>query len=182
MDHLDEEDKIGPSGMLTLCEDLDIPPEDIRMLILAFLLSADRIGYFTEKEFVEGLEALRISTLKKLKEKLDEVANINDSLVLKEIYLYTFHFAKEEGTRVLFIDTAIEFLKLLLKDNEHTEPFCKYLEDQAQTSDGYKAMNYDQWKMYFEFANSVASDFSNYNSCDAWPLLIDLYVEKMESS
>jgi len=44
-------------------------------------------------------------------------------------------------------------------------------------TNGYKSLNADQWKMYFEFATTVTKDFQGYDSGDAWPLIIDDFVE-----
>lgn len=167
--------------MLSLCEDLGIPPEDLRMLVLAHLLNAQKMGYFTEEEFTSGLQSVNIGTIDGLRTLLDEMANIQDILRLRELFYYAFQFGKRDNSRIMTIENAIAFLKLIMKENCHTDPFCKYLEEQSENKNGYKAINFDQWKMYFEFATSVASDFSNYNDTDAWPLIIDMYVENMTS-
>jgi len=170
-----DEDYIGPDGIDRLCKDAGVDPENVSLLILAWHLRAKRMGYFTKTEFAEGLEKFKIDTIPKLSAKLKALEKEKMPLgQFKEMYKYTFSFAKDENQRSLEIELGVALLELLLKDRPefaHTQKFCEFI---LKTC---KAITMDQWMNYFLFATTVKEDCSNYSSADAWPVLFDEYVE-----
>merc|ERR1712193_33073 len=62
--------KIGIDGIERLCQDLELDPTSIRVLILAWKLKAATQCEFSNKEFCEGLERLRCDDIKKHKKKM----------------------------------------------------------------------------------------------------------------
>ena len=50
--------KIGPEGIEKLCEDTGVAPESVDMLIVAYRFGATKMGYFTQQEFLGGMERL----------------------------------------------------------------------------------------------------------------------------
>lgn len=49
---------IGPEGMERLCNDIEVDPEDIVMLALAWKLHAAEMGYFKRSEWLTGMMEL----------------------------------------------------------------------------------------------------------------------------
>jgi hypothetical protein len=190
-----DEDYIGPNGIERLCHDLGVEPEDIVMLVLAWHLKAQEMGYFSRDEFLGGLEKLSVDSVDKLKAKLPILReDLADPIKFKEIYRYAFNFMKEDQkSRSIDMSVAVQMLQLLLKGHKsedgrvlvkpfpHVESFCTFLQQQT----AYKVMNSDQWMSFFEFCKTVSEDLSEYDENAAWPVLIDMYVawtkEKKES-
>ncbi|KAJ0247957.1 Defective in cullin neddylation protein [Hirschfeldia incana] len=64
---------IEPEGIEKLCSDLDVSCTDIRFLMLAWTMKAEKQGYFTQEEWIRGLMALRADTIDELKKALPEL-------------------------------------------------------------------------------------------------------------
>eukprot|EP01104_Vermistella_antarctica_P017537 TRINITY_DN6225_c0_g2_i1.p1 TRINITY_DN6225_c0_g2~~TRINITY_DN6225_c0_g2_i1.p1 ORF type:complete len:284 (+),score=69.72 TRINITY_DN6225_c0_g2_i1:346-1197(+) len=175
--YADETDKdtIGPDGIIRLCQDLDIVPEDVLVLVLAYHLKATENGFFTRSEFVVNLELERVDNLAKLKRLMTTKFSkwMVNPQVFDRIYKFAFELSKEAGKKVLDLESSQELLKLLLKGNVHTDPFVQFLGEQTT----YKVMNTDQWSVFYEFAHTITSDMSNYDENSAWPVLLDEFVE-----
>lgn len=148
------------------------------MLILAYEIKAEAMGIFKKDEFIEGLKKLGVDSTKKITLCLDELMNnLKQHSYLKNLFSYAYKFVcKGTNSRIITLDLAIEIIQMLLNGNCHTKDFCKYL-NYLMENDSQKGLNFDQWIMYFEFATSVSSDFKGYDPNDAWPLIIDEYVE-----
>lgn len=54
----DDPDTIDPEGMERLCAALQVDPEDIVMLVLAWKMDAKQMGYFTLNEWNKGMKEL----------------------------------------------------------------------------------------------------------------------------
>ena len=55
-----EEDKLlGPEGMEKFCEDIGVEPENIVMLVVAWKLEAEQMGFFTLEEWMKGMTKLQ---------------------------------------------------------------------------------------------------------------------------
>ncbi|KAK7807960.1 hypothetical protein U0070_003032 [Myodes glareolus] len=53
------DDVVGPEGMEKFCEDIGVEPENVVMLVLAWKLDAQNMGYFTLQEWLKGMTALQ---------------------------------------------------------------------------------------------------------------------------
>jgi DCN1-like protein 4/5 len=177
-DNYKEEDGagMGVDGVVKFLEDINIDPEDVITLVIAYHLNAQEMGYFSREEFMSGFQKLNCDTIDKIKEKLPTLRyQLEDDTFFKEIYKYSFEFYKEsKEKRGIDTDVAINLLRILVGNEQpHVEKFITFLSDQ-QT---YKSVNSDQWLLFFEFATSVKPDFSDYDPNGAWPVIIDEYVE-----
>ncbi|KAJ3116577.1 hypothetical protein HK098_006572 [Nowakowskiella sp. JEL0407] len=61
--------QIGPEGIETLCNDLNITTQSLEILVLAFYLETSKMGFISLYEFAMGMRKINVDTLPKL-EKL----------------------------------------------------------------------------------------------------------------
>ncbi|MGH0138664.1 UNVERIFIED_CONTAM: hypothetical protein FKN15_031920 [Acipenser sinensis] len=57
------DDVVGPEGMEKFCEDIGVEPENVVMLVLAWKLDAQNMGYFTLQEWLKGMVSAVICLL-----------------------------------------------------------------------------------------------------------------------
>lgn len=170
------EDRIGPDGVDALCKDLGISPTSMTCLILAWKLGAEEMGYFKREEFINGLQNLGVTDMTTLSKTL---AAIERDLKLTspaftDLYKYSFTFCCDKNNKKsVDIETAASMLDLVLANGPHTKKFVDFL-GHTKT---YKVINKDQWLCFLEFSRNVKGDLSNHDDNEAWPLLIDEYVE-----
>ena len=86
---------MGPEGMEWFCDEISVVPEDIVMLVLAYKMGARQMGFFTQSEWLKGLQDLQCDTIPKLQQKIDFLRSLlNDSNQFKCIYRYAYDFAR----------------------------------------------------------------------------------------
>ncbi|XP_024526287.1 DCN1-like protein 5 isoform X2 [Selaginella moellendorffii] len=167
---------IGPEGIEALCRDLQIEPTDMRILLLAWKFGADKQGFFTLEEWRAGLKALKADTLDKLKKALANLQQqvADDEEEFKSLYSFSFQYClTEPRQKTLDLDSACQMLELILSGRPHLDSFTRFLQEQKE----YKGINHDQWIGFLRFCDEVSTDMSNYDETQAWPLLLDNYVE-----
>eukprot|EP00249_Psilotum_nudum_P017696 c26446_g1_i2 orf=240-917(+) len=170
-----EDSTMGPEGVEQLCHDLGVEPTDIRVLLLAWKLQAARQGYFSLEEWRKGLKAMRVDTVEKMKKALpslqQEVLNPN---IFRDFYTFSFQYClTEPRQKTLDLETAAEMLRLVLGDRSHVVKFVQFLKEQTE----YKVLNLDQWTAFLRFCDEIDEDLCNYDENQAWPLLLDNFVE-----
>lgn len=170
-------DLMGPAGIEKMCEDIDMSLDNIALLIMAWHVGASRAGFFSREEWMK-LANFGITDMATLKSRVPQFPkDIKHADNLKRLFMFTFNYVRETpDTKVISVDLAEGYIRLLLPDCPHTDPFCNFLMEQKTDPKGYRVFNLDQWKMWYEFANSVPADLSNYDESGAWPLVIDNYV------
>lgn len=168
------DDVIGPEGMEKFCEDIGVEPENIIMLVLAWKLEAQNMGFFTRQEWLKGMTALQCDSSEKLQGKFEYLRSLlNDPVSFKQIYRYAFDFARDKDQRSLDIDTAKSMLALLLgRIWPLFSSFHQFLEQSK-----YKVINKDQWCNVLEFSRTINADLGNYDEDGAWPVLLDEFVD-----
>ncbi|XP_074085570.1 DCN1-like protein 4 isoform X5 [Macrotis lagotis] len=91
------DDVVGPEGMEKFCEDIGVEPENVVMLVLAWKLDAQNMGYFTLQEWLKGMTSLQCDSTEKLRSSLDYMRSLlNEPANFKLIYRYAFDFARAE--------------------------------------------------------------------------------------
>lgn len=170
----DEPDTIGPEGVEKLCKDLGVKPEDTVMLVIAWKLQAETMGFFTFHEWSKGMLSIECDSTAKLKAQLNGLKSLTrDSATFKKIYRYAFDFCRNQDQRTLDIDTAVTMIQLLLHGSwPLLDDFLQFLQNSK-----YKVLNRDQWCNVLEFSRSILPDLSNYDEDGAWPVLMDEFVE-----
>ncbi|KAJ6815871.1 putative DCN1-like protein 2 [Iris pallida] len=167
-------------GISRLCNDLQVDPEDIVMLVISWHMKAATMCEFSRQEFVGGLQSLGVDSLEKLREKIPSMrAELKDELQcfpdkFCEIYNFAFAWAKEKGQKSLALETAIGMWQLLFAEKQWPliDHWCQFL--QARHN---KAISRDTWSQLLEFAKTIDPQLSNYDAEGAWPYLIDEFVE-----
>jgi len=92
----------------------------------------------------------------------------------KEVYRYTFAYAKDPGARNLNFESARALWEILLKDRfPFLGKWITYLDSLATKSDITK----DTWNMLLEFHYQTRGNIDNYIDDGAWPVMIDEFVE-----
>lgn len=126
------DDVVGPEGMEKFCEDIGVEPENVVMLVLAWKLDAQNMGYFTLQEWLKGMTSLQCDTTEKLRNTLDYLRSLlNDSTNFKLIYRYAFDFARQSKYKVINKDqwcNVLEFSRTINLDlsNYDEDGACKY--------------------------------------------------------
>jgi len=171
----DNPNQIGPDGIEGLCKDLGVDPDDVVILVLAWHLNAQSMGFFKRDEFIGGLQRLGVDSISKLKNQLNNIKkDLDDPVKYKEIYRFAFGFAKERDQKILDLAIADALLGLVMGNRfPHGDHLRQYLIEQKT----YKSVNMDQWMNILEFSRTIKADFTNYDENGAWPVLLDEYCE-----
>jgi DCN1-like protein 3 len=173
------EDAILSEGVEQLCIDLQLKPDEFKVLVLAWKFEAEVMCRFTSQEFLAGCKALKVDTVKGIQGKLPEVAasTLNDISLFKELYRFTFKFGLDlsTGQRILPVDMAVSLWLLVFSQQE--PPILKrwvyFLEKHPQV----RGIPRDTWFMFLHFVQSVGNDLTQYDDTEAWPSLFDDFVE-----
>lgn len=105
--------QLCPDGMERFCEDINLDPKNIAMLIIAYKMGAKEMGYFSQSEWIRGLAdpEIQCDSPAKLQNKLGFLYNLmNDPHIFKMIFRYAYDFAKV--FRLDLIDFNIFYNKL----------------------------------------------------------------------
>ncbi|XP_020110500.1 DCN1-like protein 2 isoform X2 [Ananas comosus] len=168
-------DMILVDGITLLCNDLQVDPQDIVMLVVSWHMKAATMCEFSRQEFIGGLQSLGIDSIEKFREKLPAMrAELKDEQKFRDIYIFAFCWAREKGQKSLALDTAIGMWQLLFAEKHWplVDHWCEFL--QARHN---KAISRDTWSQLLEFVRTIDPDLSNYDEQGAWPYLIDEFVE-----
>ncbi|KAG6504149.1 hypothetical protein ZIOFF_036480 [Zingiber officinale] len=168
-------DMIVVDGISLLCTDLQVDPQDIVMLVVSWHMKAATMCEFSRQEFIGGLQSLGIDTIEKFREKLSYMrSELRDDQRFREIYNFSFGWAKEKGQKSLALETAIGMWQLLFAEWHWplVDHWCQFLQLKHN-----KAISRDTWSQLLEFAKTIDLQLSNYDEEGAWPYLIDEFVE-----
>jgi len=197
-----DEDEITVDGTIKFCEDLEVDPEDVVLLAVAFELKSPRMGQWTRQGWVDGWKAIGTDSISGMKSALARLRNqlASDPSYFQKVYNHTFDFARAEGQRSLALDTAQALWVLLLHHgfnggalahipSEDVDDDVKmdgeegWKEEYIQwwfdflNQKGLKGVSKDTWVMFLDFIRSTDSTFSNYDMEAAWPSTIDDFVD-----
>ncbi|KAL3840702.1 hypothetical protein ACJIZ3_025293 [Penstemon smallii] len=172
---------MDPEGIEALCSALKVDHTDVRILMLAWKMKAEKQGYFTKDEWRRGLKALRVDTMNKLKKALPELEKeVLKSENFENFYNFSFRYClTEEKQKCLDIESTCLLIDLVLGSQyrPQVDSFTEFLKIQSD----YKVMNMDQWTNFLRFCQEISfPDLQNYDTCQAWPLILDNFVEWMK--
>ncbi|KAJ3189641.1 DCN1-like protein 1 [Irineochytrium annulatum] len=143
-----EEDYIGIEGTEALCQALEVDPSDVVTLVLAWHLGCKQMCDFRRPEWIDGWTKLGCDSLAKMKNAIPTLrAELNDPVKFKDIYQYTFNFARQESQRSLLLDTAVAFWQLLLEGRfKHLDLWVEYVTEHYK-----KSISKDTWNQVISF-------------------------------
>lgn len=175
----EQEDAILAEGIEQLCKDLQVSPDEFKVLVLAWKLNAEQMCRFTRLEFVKGLKQMRVDSIKSIQARLPELVNevANDPELFKDLYRFTFKFGLDSGTgqRILPSDMAIVLWRLVFTVRE--PPILNRWLSFLESHPLIRGVPRDTWNMFLNFSEAVGNDLSSYDDNEAWPTLFDDFVE-----
>ncbi|KAF5271222.1 hypothetical protein FQA39_LY08229 [Lamprigera yunnana] len=175
----ENEDAILAEGIEQLCKDLQVCPDEFKVLVLAWKLNAEQMCKFTRLEFVKGLKSMRADSIKSIQTRLPEIVNEvgNDPELFKDLYRFTFKFGLDSviGQRILPSDMAVVLWKLVFTVRE--PPILNRWLNFLDNRPVIRGIPRDTWNMFLNFSETVGNDLSSYDDNEAWPSLFDDFVE-----
>ncbi|EGD76752.1 Dcun1d3 protein [Salpingoeca rosetta] len=175
----ERKDVIGIAGTEQLCADLEVDPSDVRVLAFAWRLGASKMCHFTRDQWA----ALRDFGVKSVADMKRALPKIMDEAIadFKSYYefTYTFGLDVDRGERTLPAETAIALWRLVFSDprkqSVHLDSWLAFLEEKK-----VKGISKDTWDLYLVFTETIDKDCTNYDAMEAWPSLLDEYVEHLK--
>ncbi|XP_046470082.1 DCN1-like protein 3 [Neodiprion pinetum] len=173
------EDIILADGIERLCEDLQLSPDEFKVLVLAWKLNAEQMCQFARQEFITGLKGMHVDSIRGIQARLPEIVQelTEDGELFKDLYRFTFRFGLDVGSgqRILPADMALVLWRLVftIREPPLLVRWLKFLECHQHV----RGIPRDTWNMFLNFAESIGDDLSAYDDTEAWPSLIDDFVE-----
>lgn len=174
----ESEDKISIEGIERLLSDLGLEANSILVLIFAWKCRASAQCVFTRDEFYRGLYELggdTIDRIDKLKACLvrAEMELTNNQHLFKDLYQFTFNYAKNQPQKSLDLEIAIAYWDILLKGRfRFLNLWIEFLNETHK-----RAITRDTWNLLLDFSMMIDDSMSNYDEEGAWPVLIDEFVD-----
>ncbi|GAX81392.1 hypothetical protein CEUSTIGMA_g8823.t1 [Chlamydomonas eustigma] len=172
-------DTIQAEGVVRFCEDLDLDPSDIVMLIISYYMGAAVMCEFSKEEFTGGMVKMGCDSLDKLKKKIPDLrSEIRNEERFKDIYAFAYGFSCEKGQKCIQLDVALGMWKLLIGETKPwplLEDWCEFLLKHHN-----RAISKDTWVQLYDFIQTIKPDFSNFDETAAWPYLLDEFVDHVK--
>jgi len=175
----EHEDSILSEGIEEFCIDLQLKPDEFKVLVLAWKFEAEQMCRFTRSEFLTGCRALKADSCKTLRDRLPEVvlALSTDPEKFRDLYRFTYKFGLDvsNGQRILPVDMAVNLWLLVYSQNEPPllKKWLHFLEKHPQV----RGIPRDTWNMFLNFTTVVGTNLTQYDDTEAWPSLFDDFVE-----
>lgn len=97
----------------------------------------------------------------------------------EDFYTYAFRYClTEDKQKCVDIESICLLIDLVLgpQFRAQVDSFCEFLKNQTD----YKVINMDQWTNFLRFCQEVSfPDLENYDLDQAWPVILDNFVEWM---
>lgn len=133
-------DKITSDGICRFLDDLRLSPESKLVLIIAWKFRAETQCEFSRQEFINGMSDLGVDSIDKLRTKLPILElELNDVNKFKDLYHFTFNYAKEHMQKGIDLEMAIAYWNIVLDGRfKFLDPWCTFLKVSTflVTSDG----------------------------------------------
>jgi len=170
-----DSDKMGAEGIYRFLQDLNMPADSRLVLIMVWKMKAVTQCEFTREEFLSGMQDMCVDSLDKLKVKLSslEVEVLREPEKFRDLYIFSFSYAKNPNQKGIELEMAIPYWNILLQGRFHLLPlWTQFLQEQHKRS-----IPRDTWALLLDFCQTISSDLNNYDEEGAWPVLIDDFVE-----
>ena len=162
---------------------MDLDPMDRRILFLAWVARASRMGFFTREEWLRACGQLRAGTPASVADALTPLSASVDaprSSTFSDFFEFAFKYCLTEASqKIIDLETAAQMLSLALPQQKascpHRQPMIDFL---LKHQKEYKTVNADQWRGIGRFVREVNDPAcGDFEDDGAWPLLLDNYVE-----
>ncbi|KAK2156781.1 hypothetical protein LSH36_205g03037 [Paralvinella palmiformis] len=173
-----DEDAILADGIEKFCNDLEVQPEEFKVLVLAWKFQAETMCKFTRAEMVQGCKKLHVDSIKGIQSRFpDLLEEVRDKEKFKDLYRWTYKFGldSEAGQRTLPVDMAVSLWQLVF--SERQPPILKQWLSFLDIHHNVRGIPRDTWDMFLNFVEAVGDDLSSYDDTEAWPSLFDDFVE-----
>ncbi|RKP00652.1 hypothetical protein CXG81DRAFT_12940 [Caulochytrium protostelioides] len=170
----EDPDAILVEGTERLCADLEVAPDDVAVLVLAYHLQCPRMCEFRRAGWLAGWTALGCDGLPAMRRAVAGMAaSLNDPDRFKDVYRFAFGFAKGPQGKSLVLPMAIAVWELLLRGRyPELDLWTTFLVEQHG-----KAISKDTWNLFLDFTRTAKPGFPDHDTDGAWPILIDQFVE-----
>jgi len=171
------EDDIMESNLPALLKELDLDPDGIDPFGFAWKLEHKRMGPILKKEFMIGLHCQGVSTWEQLHRWAKKLKiEMKDTARLREIYVWTFDYVKEDGRKTIAKDVAEFIWGLILPPIFPLyDKWTNFLEEKYELP----VIKRDLWMCFFDFAVEVSNHgLDNYDKeLSSWPVTIDDFYD-----
>lgn len=155
--------------------------EDVRILFLLWKIDPKKPGLITEEEFMEYCTQNKIDSwdsFVNLLPELDVGFLVNSEF--RDFYRFCFKFNLSGTHKSLDVEVVQMLLPMVLKDrkNQYLDSFCEFLQAHEKQ---YPKITLDQWTSFLDFGWEMESLDLYDESTSAWPVLMDEYVEYMQT-
>ena len=174
-----DDDAILAEGIERLCNDLEVRPEELKVLVLAWKFGAETMCCFTRSEFLNGCKALKVDSIKGIQSRFAEMlTEAQNKQTFKDLYRWTYKFGldKEIGQRTLPVEMAISLWTVIFSGTNSPAILKRWLSF-LEKHPTIRGIPRDTWDMFLNFAEQVGDDLSSYDDTEAWPSLFDDFVE-----
>lgn len=184
--YADEDDPliIDVVGIGSICEEVGIDAEDIAALMLVWKLGAKAVKpqCITKEEFLQGMERYGLNSINDIKQILPQLdPGFLDQSEFLEFYRFVFKFNLEGTKRTIDKETIAMLLPIVIDTNRapHLNEFIEFL---GLEECKHPHITLDQWTQFLQFEKQMNQDLSNFDDNDAWPLLLDEFVDWMREN
>ncbi|KAJ6235332.1 rp42 related [Anaeramoeba flamelloides] len=172
---------MNPGDVERFLIDCNIDPLKIEALILSWYFRSKTMGCFTRDEFCDGMWLLKCDSVEELKKKKSTFQDlISDENQFNLFYDFVFIFSKEDPRhKYLSLDISIILWKLILNQKfQLLEKWCEFLK---LGKNKHKTISLDVWRNILFFSKNVKT-IEDYDPFEAYPVLIDEFVEWLEEA
>jgi len=173
-----EEECIGMEGVLSLCEDIRVSPEDPVMIVISWFCEANQLGEFSRTEFKLGMGKIGCCSVEELGMKVDQLRKYITvpGADWEDIYKFAYGWACEPSQKSISKEAALGLWPIFLEPLGFSvlDVFLRFV---GKT--GARGITKDTWVQTLAFVkyfkrngNTLADDMEN-----AWPVLIDDFIE-----
>ncbi|KAJ2753192.1 DCN1-like protein 5 [Coemansia nantahalensis] len=176
MDRSDGKDVITPGGFERLCEELGYDMEAVEPMVLLWKLNAVELGTVELGGWVSGLQEMGVTDVDGLRDAVGATVASFDSkpALFKAFYRRVYDYLLVGKQRMVSAEYVVAVLPVVARKTWVMEKFVAFLEARG---DRVKAINRDQWQSLLELSRSLQPDLANYSKDDAWPSLLDDFVD-----
>jgi DCN1-like protein 1/2 len=167
---------IGGEGIMKFCEDLNIDPMDILVLIIMYKLGTKEQYKISRSEFCDGFRKSGVRNMQMIRDQVPKWRNqvLNNEDQFKELYMFAFEYSRDPTQKGMAIDIAVATWAMLLEGRYLTQ-WNNYMENKYK-----KTIQKDLWSLFYDFTRTVGDNLANYSEEQAWPIAVDEFVEMVK--